>query len=313
MDLTIIIPHRGAGMGLWATTQSCDDDLSYSKGKYNYNYVIVSNGEPLKAESRQVIHHLKKAGRLREHIHSDEPITPPVARQMGAEVADGRVLFFFDNHCLVTRHYFDRAMMDFDKYPIDVLHSTTMYYTGNGFHYHYNLGLEYNFWASGCGKPHDEWRPYQIAAGGHGCIAVSRDVWDFVGGYGPSTLLRGYAGEELLFDLKVWRFGKTVWLDPKLIHHHYAGERGYSRHYTDEYYTNLLVSAHVIGGEKWLYKVFESFITKPHPRLRPQKTWFQILLDAYYRSAEYAREVDKRSVMTLDELLEFFRTNYVGM
>jgi hypothetical protein len=300
-------------MQLWATIHSCEVDLE--RTKYKYNYVIVTNGEELSSEPRSVLHYLERSGKLKSHIHSDAPITPPYARQRAAEKADGKYLCFFDNHCLVGRQYFDRVMLDFERYDLDELHSTTRYYSGQDPCYHYHLRLEYNFWAARAMQwPVSMLKPYPIACGGHGGFIVKSDVWHKVGGYGPEGLLVGYAGEEPLFDLKMWRMGYKVHLDPKLYHYHYAGNRGYSRHYTDEYYTNLLASALVVGGEKWFYKVLDSFLTKEHIREGKHcANMYDLAMLAYNRSIQYAKELDAKSVMTLDELLVWFRQNDVAM
>lgn len=310
-DFTIIIPHRGSGLGLWATIHSCEVELQDSK--HDYNYVIVSNGEELGGDDRQNLFYLEKTGRLLKHIHEPEGLTPPAARARGVEAANGRFLFFFDNHCLVGKNYFDRAVLDMDYKNMDMLHSTTCFYTGEGYHYHYRLKLEYNFWAEGNKLPYDELRPYKLAAGGHGGFVVRRTMWDDIGGYGPEGLFIGYGGEEMVFDLKAWLYGKSNWIDPRVVHYHYTGTRGYDRHWTDDYYTNLLVCANVIGGEKWMYKLVDSLTNKTHIRLRPEKTVYEMMETAYQRSAQYAAEVASKRRCTLDELLEEFRRNLVAM
>lgn len=305
MDLSIVIPHRGNTLGLWATVHSCEEDLRHSKR--TYNFVIVSNGAPLLADDLQLIHAMREGGRLKAHHHSDLPLTPPAARQIGASLSDGEVIFFFDNHCLVARDYFVRAMLDFDREEIDVLHSATCFYTSSGACYHYSLKLDYNFWGGSHTMPVDEYKPYQIAAGGHGGFAVRRSVFNKVGGYGPNELLTGYGGEEMIFDLKMWRLGYKVWLDPRVIHYHYAGNRGYPRHYTDDYYTNMMVAANVIGGAKWIDTLAKSLLFKQHTRMSPKKSVYELYKEAYSKSAEYAAELDSKSVYTLDGLLEMFR------
>lgn len=322
LDFSIVIPHRGNALGLWATIHSCEEELTNyksngvaedfgGKSKYTYEYVVISNGCTLDIDALGTLYYLKQAGKL-VHKHFEEPMTPPAARQLGASLASGKKLIFFDNHCLVGKQYFDRVMYDMDKEGMDMLHSTTSYYSDQAHHYHYNLLLDYNFWGNSVQVP-PHWKYYQCAAGGHGGFAVTKEAWGAVGGYGPDSLFCGYGGEELIFDLKMWRCGRKNWLDPRLLHHHYAGVRGYSRHYTDDYYTNLLVCANVIGGEKWLYHLFNSFVTKRHPRLRPQKEWYDLLEAAYFKSIDYANEVNSMSVYTLDELLEQFKQNSVAM
>lgn len=311
VDLSIVIPHRGNPLGLWATVHSCYQDLITTP--LTFNFIIVTNGEPVALEMDQFLKSMDYGKLIGKHIHSDTPLSPPLARQTGAQAADGRLIFFFDNHCVVGRSYFERAVLDMDHFGMDMLHSTTCFYAGNVKNYEYKLKLDYNFWGEGATVPYSEYKPYQIAVGGHGGYLIRKSVWDEVGGYGPSGLFDGYGGEELLFDLKMWRYGKNNFIDPKVLHYHYTGIRGYSRHYTDEYYTNLLVSAHVIGGEKWLYKVFDSFLHKSHLRMSPKKHIYDILESAYNRSAEYAREVDSKSKYSLDELLVLFREKQVRM
>ncbi len=311
-DFSIIIPHRGEGLGLWATIHSCEDDLQFSQKKHDYNYVIVTNGD-LTEDSKMTLEFLEKSGRLYKHQHFESPITPPKARSIGASLSDGKLLFFFDNHCLVSRHYFDRAVMDMENPEMDMLHSTTIFYGSQAPQYQYKLRLKYNFWGENNSFP-TNWKSYKIAAGGHGGFLIRKTVWDEVGGYGPDDLFKGYGGEEMLFDLKMWRLGKTNWLDPKLIHYHYNGNRGYGRHFSNEYYTNLLVSALVVGGEKWFDIVFKSFTTGLHIQIKDRcpLPMFALGEIAYKRGIEYSRYLDSISKYTLDELIPYWTTNCVA-
>jgi Glycosyl transferase family 2 len=303
-DFSIVIPHRGDGIGLWATIHSCEDDLKYSTKRYNYNYVIVSNGE-LTMDSKQTLESLKKSGRLLKHIHSDQPVTPPKARSLGADAADGDVLFFFDNHCLVSRAYFDRALLDFKDYNMDMLHSTTVFYEGQPPQYQYKLRLRYNFWGETDGAFPRDYKPYRIGVAGHGGFAVRKDVWHEVGAYGPDDLFQGYGGEEMLFDLKMGRMGKNNWIDSRMVHYHYNGNRGYSRHFTNEYYINLLVSALVIGGKKWFDIIFESFVTGTHLQIKKKcpLPMYDLGEIAWNRGIEYSKYLDSVCQYSLDELL----------
>src|SRR5579859_5557675 len=163
-DISIIIPHRGNSLGLWATLHSCYEDLKHSD--ITYNFVIVTNGEKLTAETKKGLAFIEEAGKLKQHLHCDEPLTPPVARQRGAQIADGRLLCFFDNHCLVARDYFKRVVYDFERRYMDVLHSVTNYTMGWPVDYHYRLKLDYNFWAESARVPNNNSLPYKISAAG---------------------------------------------------------------------------------------------------------------------------------------------------
>ena len=309
MDFTIVIPHRGSAMGLWATVASCEDDLL--RAGFNYKFVVVANGEEkLSLDTKTFLEQFGKSGRL-QVIEHPEPISPPRARQLGADQAEGKYIFFFDNHCVVSRDYFKRAMLDFEKYDMDMLHSTTSYFPGDGLkHYHYKFKLEHNFWAGAADRPKIAHKPYQIGAGGHGGFAVKTDTWKELGGYGPANLFIGYGGEEIYTDLKFWMHNKSVWIDPYLLHYHYAGDRGYKRHYTDEYFMNMMACANVIGGKKWLYKVFESFNTPDKfGRHKSEKTMFDLLMEAELRSDPHAKELEASRVRSLDEQLVWLRSH----
>ena len=160
-DFTIIIPHRGSGLGLWATIHSCEDDLKYSTKNYNYNYVIITNGE-FTVDTKQTLEFLKKSGRLLAHEHSEKPLSPPKARTRGVELSDGKILFFFDNHCIVSRAYFDRAIIALKKPEMDMLHSTTIFYNGQPPQLQYKLRLKYNFWGETDGAFPRDYKPYKI-------------------------------------------------------------------------------------------------------------------------------------------------------
>jgi glycosyltransferase involved in cell wall biosynthesis len=309
MDLSIVIPHRGDTIGLWATIQSCEAELK--KSHLTHEYVIVTNGEP-QSVALQIL--LKATGTTADvvSVHSDVALTPPVARQRGASKASGDTLCFLDNHCLVSDGYFERAVLATYGQADELVHSSTVFYEGDGTHYHYRLKLDYNFWGETEKEPVSQ-EPYPIAVAGHGGFVTGRKLWDKVGGYGPESLFDGYGGEEVMFDLKLARYGYTNVVDPKLIHYHYPGERSYSRHYTDGYYTNMMVSALVVGGEEWLYRVFDSFVTRPHIHLYPKEHMYALLQTAYKRGIEYSKEVDSKSSRSLNEVLADFRRLKVAM
>jgi Glycosyl transferase family 2 len=302
-------------MGLWATIHSCEIELLGSG--FDYEYVIVVNGETNGVRQRKgdilgldldrVMHYLHKSKKLGHLIVKQGALSPPSARQLGSEKANGKLFFFLDNHCLVAKDYFRRSVHDFDRYGMDMLHSATRFHSDDITCYEYQLRLKKNFWADAAVTPKDEFRPYRIAAGGHGGFAVRADVWREVGGYW--TGFNGYGGEEMYFDLKMAMLGKTNWIDPLVIHYHYAGQRPYARHYTDDFYRNMMMSANIIGGEEWLYKVYSSF-KENYPR---QKTpHFDLMIDASDRTTAHRDWLADKRLRTLDEQLDLFSTEDIA-
>jgi hypothetical protein len=301
--ISLVVPHRGSVVGLWSTIFSSLDQLQTLQT--DYEVVVVSNGEPVSPELSANLSGLV-------HVHSDDPLSPPRARALGAKKSSGDIIFFFDNHCVPAAGYFRRAVHYLRDNDVHMMHSAYQFTVTSGPFYHYNLKLDYNFWGEGSQYPVEDLRPYKIGVGGHGGFAVKRSAWDIVGGYGPDSLLVGYGGEEVLFDFTMWLYGLPVHIDPRMLHYHFAGNRGYTRHYTDDYYVNMLVCAHVVGGEKWLYKLFDSFVTKGHIRMGQTRPLYDLLETAYERSRDYANEVRSRQVCDLDELLCMFRREQVA-
>lgn len=307
IDVSVVIAHRGPEMGLWLTIESCH--MALKDSGLTYEFVVVVNGEAdLSLDLQAQRHYLKKSGHLGDFVHSVEPLSPPSARQLGTWTASGKYLFFLDNHCLVEPTYFVRAVSSMRRHDIGVLHSTTKFWSGDETYYEYKMAFRRHFWVDKCHEESlSDTEPYQIGVAGHGGFAVTREVWDKVDGYWMG--FEGYAGEEPYFDLKCWRLGIPVWIDPLMVHRHWAGKRSYNRHYTDEYIKNLLMAAHIIGGEQWLYDVSESF--QQSTRIIPPdgaepKPIIDLIEAAYTRSKERADWLNAHSVRSFDQCIAHF-------
>lgn len=308
VDVSVIIAHRGPEMGLWFTIESCIMDLERSGLTYEFR-ICVNGIDELTEDLKRIKHYTEKTGHMGEFLHVHQPLSPPAARQIVTTSANGRYLFFLDNHCLPTPGYFARGVQTMDSLSIDFLHSSTRFFAGEGTNYEYKLSLKRDFWTL---EPYNKLpegntgEPYRIAVAGHGGFAVRTTAWTDVGGYFEG--FKGYGGEETYTDLKFWLFGKEVWVDPKFIHLHWAGERTYSRHFTDEYYINMLMSANCIGGEMWMHKVFDSMTkcTRFVKVGQPVTPAYELLVTADQRSTQHAKWIAERRKLTLDELLKVF-------
>jgi hypothetical protein len=312
VDVSVVIAHRGPEMGLWLTIESCQMALQHSG--LTYEFVVVVNGEKeLSLDLQAQKHWLTKAGLLQDFVHVPENLSPPSARQIGTWSANGKYLFFLDNHCLVEHSYFTRAVESMKKHNIGVLHSTTKFWTGDDIFYEYHMAFKRHFWVDKCREDAvSSTDPYQVGVAGHGGFAVTREVWDKVDGYWMG--FEGYAGEEPYFDLKCWRLGIPVWIDPLMVHRHWAGKRSYNRHYTDDYITNLLMAAHMIGGEKWLYDVSDSFRSSTRvltQECREPKPIIDLVETAYNRSKQRADWINLHSVRDFEQCLAHFSENNI--
>jgi hypothetical protein len=218
-------------------------------------------------------------------------------------------LAFFDNHCLVKPGYFAQAHRSMESLNMDMLHSTTRYYLDSEFCYEYKLEprITQNFWGEAVAKPHSM-QPYRIAVGGHGGFFVRRSVWEEVGGYGPLCLFEGYGGEEMYFDLKMWLLGKNNWIDPNVIHYHWNGIRPYARHFSPEYYKNMMMCAYIIGGASWALKVYSSFLKESKSS---KISLFDLFEESQQRGEGEKQILDAKRTQSLDELLVWFKQHGV--
>jgi hypothetical protein len=180
--------------------------------------------------------------------------------------------------------------------------------------YGYKLQLHTDFWGKSEAIPEHEYKPFKVAAAGHGGLIVKKDVFDALGGYYLSSSFKGYSGEELTFDLGAWMQGTEVWIDPQVEHRHYAAAtRGYSRHHSEDFYRNLFSCAWILAGdtaENYVYDMLKHFKRSSKPFL--QKDLYEILTEAQERSKPYTAWLKSRRIRNLEEQLRFFLENGVA-
>jgi hypothetical protein len=280
------------------------------KSDITREYIVIGNGEKECGDTKYHMLSLEKAGLLAHYSNRVEPMSPPSARQLATTYAQGKYFAFFDNHCLLMPDYFARAKANFAHYAdMDMLHSCYSYDLYGDTSYHYKLNLKADFWGRESQFANDEARPYRIAVAGHGGFLVRSEVFAEVGGYwGGFT---GYGGEEPYFDLKMALLDKKNYIDPRLKHIHYVGTRGYTRHGSDDFTRNILMSANIIGGQSWMETVFEGLMksTRPHISKVPL---YDIMIEAYDRSRERAAWLATKRKRTLDEQLKKFVVDQVA-
>lgn len=258
----IVIAHRGPELGLWTTISSCEQALQRKKMQnIDYKYFVVCNGIEIEGQERDALNldleNLEKAGRFGGVYDSEAPLAPPTARNIGAAIGDGTNIFFLDNHCVVDRHFFGDGLTALVEKGLGVIHGATRYWAGGDTHFHYRPTLEKNFWGYQLTEPFDASLPYKIVAGGHGAFGISRKLWTDVGGYWDG--FAGYGGEEMYFDLKLAMLDIPNWINPLMHHWHHGGARPYLRDNSQDFILNMMMSANIIGGQRWLERVGNSF------------------------------------------------------
>lgn len=291
-------------MGLWMTLASCESTLALGPEKPSYRYIIVENGNPDHDEtSNNVSKYLEKSGIPHDWIFVSEPMSPPSARNHGVSLGKAPLIFFLDNHCIVEPGYFSNAMRTFNYFNADAVHSVSKFFIGSQARHEYRLTLERNFWGYQLGEARDRY-PYKIAAAGHGGWAVRRSVWEELGGYWDG--FKGYGGEEMYFELLMALTDKRNFLDPEMVHWHYAGKRDYEQETGIEFIKNMMMSAYLIGGETWLGKAVSGLKVQEQRGDKRFLPWDAMFESVKIFGHEQRQKIQGMSKRTLNEQLVQF-------
>lgn len=312
-DVVIAIASRNNPQGLWMSCETCEIDAK--QAGIDFGFAICTNGDgKLDPDTRQVIAMLKQANRLDWHEHFEEALTPQMARQKAIDNSDSEVILCVDNHVIICPNFFKRALLDFEKYNCDVLHSATRYYQDDFLCLGYKLALKKDFWGTSEALIDNPYKPFLVSAAGHGGVFFNRKSFSDLNGYYLSSSFKGYSGEELTCDLGAWLQGKKVWLDAQIEHRHWAASsRGYQRHKSEDFYTNLFSCAYILSdktAEDYTFKMMEHFSKQSRPIIT--KTFYDLMMIAKERSQPYADWLRGRRNKTIEELLEYFRTEGIA-
>jgi hypothetical protein len=309
--LDVVIAHRGDEIGLWMTVTSLMMDSNAANVPYKVH--IVANGlEKVEDDLKFTLEALDKQKTLGSFQHFVEPLSPPSARNRGAEKGTADTILFLDNHVMLEQGFMFRGLSTLDSRKADALHSVTRYWPDGESYYHYRFTLERNFWGYQVKEPKDRSFPYLIGGGGHGAFFVRRDVWEEVEGYWDGFV--GYGGEESYFELKLALMGYNNWLDPSLLHYHHPGKRPYVRDKGDDFIKNMIMAANIIGGDRWAQRTLNGLkigeIRRPADQQRDLDVFFEEALD---RSAAHAYHTQRKFKRSLNEQLVKFSRDGVAL
>lgn len=311
-DLTVVIPHRGDAMGFWMACESVS--IEADAAGIDYGFSVCSNGsDKLDPDSRQILAMLKQAKRLDYHYHNPEPMTAQMARQNAIDNTDSEIILCADNHIVCGRDSIKRGILDFEKYDCDSLRGGTQYYQQDVICYGYIIKPKVDGWGTSQTLLSNYYKPLKVACSGHGFAFYKRKSFNELNGYYLSSLCKNYASEEILYDISSWMQGKNIYLDPQIIHKHYASSsRGYSRHHTSDFFKNLFSSTLILTDEtsdNYVYHMLEHFQKTAKPILT--KPLYDILMEAEERSLPLIKWLRDRRLRTFEEQLKWFDENDV--
>lgn len=313
-DLSVIIPARNEHPAATFTLQRIWDELEFSG--FDWETILVDNLSKDKTSKFLENRQWHRTGRLKI-VHFDERGSCWGARNAGLSVAEGRVVFLFDAHILVSPGLFQRQMTTLASTPSATILYTPVVWMGDTRRhtaYGYNLGqnnghMKTKFWGSWTKQKRSD-EPYKIPMSGTAGIAIQREFLDLVGGWPDEMSV--YGGGEQWISLLCWMLGGECWIDPRTYLYHLADTRGYSndgngKSTNDGHFFNKCLVGYALGGEAWWEHLLNWTISPENPH-----AWKEAYHDGARRLAAEAREkgekyrawVSDAALHTLDEVLE---------
>jgi glycosyltransferase involved in cell wall biosynthesis len=311
--LSIIIPCRGEANLLWFTLQSLAfDDLD------DVEIIVVDNGP-----SDEVMRVCLEFGHPVRYVADVAVQSPYYPRNVGASVAKGEWLLFLDAHVLLNPGAIDTiksricpgAVLDGACYPpLSMVHFPVGFRNQKTWYGHYKLTLAKNFWG--------EWGPtskgvltgrsgtYPIGASGIWAFLTRKADWEAVGGFNPN--FTGYGGGEVYLQLKYWRMGGQVLLDPAIWGVHWSAPRTYAANWRDRIRNVGIGGTAVVGPSFW--KRFEDGLVAHYVSKgvvdAEARTWLREGTNLGLEEADWLAEQAKFSY---DEVLELWKREHVAV
>lgn len=156
------------------------------------------------------------------------------ARNIGASIARGKYLFFFDAHIYVEDYWMDKLINTMEENCADAITPTMKDMAGNvvGYGGTWNQYLTFTYLE----KPSRNGAEIPLSPGGASVIKrkVFEDVNGFDRHYGPW----GYEDQEM--SLKLWLFGYKIVVDTEVsVRHYFKEEHNYEIDYSSIIYNYI--------------------------------------------------------------------------
>lgn len=309
--LSIIIPARSEFPQIVFTLYSILHSLEVEGFKpHEFEIIIVDNcSDDRKMPQRGTwgtIDYLRTRGAY--HNRVIRTVYYPLAgnhtaRNIGAEMARGKYLFFSDAHMAYQPGYFRELIRAIDESG-GIVHGVLDWLgayppTKGGTTYTIKLGEEIKgTWANYRlrdreGKIVDDW--WYIPALGHCSLGMLREQFLDFGGY--QNYHRCYGGGEFFLNFKWWMFGSTVAVNPKCVGYHLSAGRGYSYNH-DDYIHNVLYIGYALGMDEWTERAYINWLRRGRKEVMEKKRD-----EAWKECQEDRKFVAERRKYTFNEII----------
>ncbi len=225
-EVSLIIPVKNEGSNVTETLESA----MRVKTDRSFEMIIVDDGstdgccDGLSALYRQDA----------VRFFRTEGIGVSMVRNRGADQARGRYLIFCDAHLGFEDYWMDRMLHVIESDAADAVSPGIARYD-NPDVVGYGLTLNEKFEARWLGKPSSVCHTAILPGG---CLAVSKSVFDAVGGFDNGFRVWGY--EDIELTMKLWLFGYTCSIEPlSKVRHKFRKKHPYPVTYKHLYYNML--------------------------------------------------------------------------
>lgn len=238
--VSLIFPAKNEGNNVKSTLESA----MKVKTTYPIEMIVVDDGS--EDGSCDFIESSTGNGQIK--LVRTEGIGLPRAKNLGAEHASGTYLIFCDAHLFFEDHWIDWLIEPIEQGKADgttpgIAPTNNPEVAGYGQTLNHELAVQWNGWKQ---------NPFQTAVLPGGCYAVSKQVFQDIGGFDQGFQVWGY--EDVEISIKMWLFGYKCYAQPKVkILHLFRTAHPYRVTYDHVYY-NMLRMAYSHFSEERIEK-----------------------------------------------------------
>jgi glycosyltransferase involved in cell wall biosynthesis len=304
-ELSVIIPFCNEYPQVLFTVRNIAEEL---RGRVDFEIITVNNFcEEVKAQGREedkgheALAATEKGNPWLKVLRYEEKLSHWQAKNLGVQASIGRVLWFCDAHCMVSR---------------GGLYSMLCHYRGNYGSLHGTLHLpltykimewhrliyklvnnldrgEVHYSFTGDRYWGESAPPYQVPCMSTCGMMIAREIYDALGGWPAEMGI--YGGGENFINFTLAVLGYNVWIWPHGTLFHHGEKRGYSYNY-DDYTRNRTIATYLFGGQDLAAR----FIN--HRKGRPES--LQGILEGVLVACKGHRErIKARQVVTIERWL----------
>ena len=258
-EISILMPFCNEYPQVAFTIRSIMEELS---GRVGYEIIAINNycdevSQQKRPEDKggKYVENLSKYIPELTYIHYKDKLSHWNAKRVGIEASKGKYLWFCDSHCMVGRNALFDMFTYYKKFHVELngtIHLPLTYHILEQKWIIYKLvaELSQSSYHYAFTSYRDSEEPYEVPCMSTCGMLMTRELYDYVGGWPKELGI--YGGGENFINFTLAVLGKKKWIFPGKALHHHADTRGYHwRH--DDYAKNRLIATYLFAGEKAAY------------------------------------------------------------